>query len=281
MITIIKEIKQLQETLSKVRQQNQSIGFVPSMGALHRGHIRLVEKAVADNDCAVVSIFVNPIQFNNPDDLKKYPRNLDKDVEKLEAAGCDYVFVPSVEEMYPDKETKVYDFGDLDKVMEGKFRPGHFNGVGVVVDKLFDIVKPDRAYFGKKDYQQLAIVKRMVEIENHDLEIIPCETVREEDGLAMSSRNLRLNEIQRREATTIYKSLVFALENYKNYSPDELTEKVFTLIDENPEIRVEYVEIVDSVRLQKINSWDDANHAVICVAAYMGEVRLIDNMELF
>ena len=211
------------------------IGFVPTMGALHEGHLSLINRAKKDNDIVVCSVFVNPIQFNNPADLEKYPRTPEKDIEKLEQAGCDAVFMPTAEEMYPNKVEDHYDFGDLERVMEGACRPGHFNGVAIVVRKLFEIVTPNRAYFGEKDFQQLAIINKMVSNLNMNLEIVPCPIVREKDGLAMSSRNVRLNETERAIAPKIFATLndsitkkdVMSPAEMKNYALNKYAEKKF------------------------------------------------------
>ncbi len=251
------------------------------MGALHEGHLQLVRQAAAENDFVAVSIFVNPIQFNNPDDLAKYPRTLGEDIKKLEGTGCGLVFAPSAQEMYPEPDTTEFDFGELDKVMEGKFRPGHFRGVAVVVKKLFEIVTPHKAYFGKKDYQQLAIIKRMVEMLNMPVDIISCAIIREPDGLAMSSRNTRLTTEERIEAPCIYKALAAVAENYSWFIPSGVKQLVMGEIQECPLMRVEYAEVVNSVTLQPFDDWNDTEHAVVCVAVYLGSVRLIDNIELF
>jgi pantoate--beta-alanine ligase len=255
-------------------------GFVPTMGALHRGHIELVRRSVRENDITGCSIFVNPIQFNNPEDLEKYPRTLEADLAMLEEAGCNLVFVPSVKEMYPAPVAEKYDFGPLGRVMEGAHRPGHFNGVAVVVKKLFDIFKPDRAYFGEKDFQQLAIIRALVHQKNIPLEIVPCPTVREADGLAMSSRNRRLTTEQRAVAPEIFRTLDLAADaagiksvaEVKQLACDRLTSAGFV---------VDYFEIADAVSLQPVTAWDEAPEIIGCVAAFLGSVRLIDNRILF
>ena len=200
-------IVDIQRFVEEKHNLGLKVGFVPTMGALHEGHLSLINRAKKDNDIVVSSVFVNPIQFNNPTDLEKYPRTPERDIEKLEQAGCDAVFMPSVDEMYPEKVEEHYDFGDLERVMEGACRPRHFNGVAIVVRKLFEIVTPDRAYFGEKDFQQLAIIKKMVQNLNMNLEIVPCPIIRENDGLAMSSRNVRLNETERAIAPQIFATL--------------------------------------------------------------------------
>lgn len=267
----------IQNQISK----GKTIGFVPTMGALHEGHLKLIRQAASENDFVAVSIFVNPIQFNNPEDLAKYPRTLDEDLKKLEGTGCRLVFAPSAEEMYPEPDLTEFDFGNLDKVMEGKFRPGHFRGVAVVVKKLFEIITPHKAYFGEKDFQQLAIIKQMVGMLKMPVEIIPCPIVREADGLAMSSRNARLTPEERAEAPAIYKALAETKENYSWFVPAGVKQLITGQIQENKYFRVEYVEVVDTSTLQTFEDWNDAKHAVVCVAAFIGSVRLIDNIVLY
>jgi pantoate--beta-alanine ligase len=281
MIDLIHSISDTRIAIQKQISEGKTIGFVPTMGALHEGHLKLVRRAVAENDFVAVSIFVNPIQFNNPDDLAKYPRTLEEDLRKLEGTGCSLVFAPSAQEMYPEPDLTEFEFGQLDKVMEGKFRPGHFRGVAVVVKKFFEIITPNKAYFGEKDFQQLAIIKKMVNILQLPVEIVPCPIVREDDGLAMSSRNARLTAEERTEATAIYKALSGAKENYSWFIPAGVKQLVTGEIQDNPYFRVEYVEVVDTETLQPIEDWHDAAHAVICVAAFIGQVRLIDNIVLY
>ncbi len=276
---ITSTIKELQEKLNTCRLGGKIIGFVPTMGALHQGHIELVKRCATENDICVVSIFVNPTQFNNKNDLLKYPRTLESDCELLKQAGCDYVFTPSVEEMYPEEDTRQFDFGILDKVMEGFFRPGHFNGVAQIVSKLFDAVMPDKAYFGEKDFQQLAIIREMTRKMNYPIEIIPYPIVRETDGLAMSSRNTRLNNKQRQEAVKISRALFKSRELKGQKTVDKLKEWVIEAINESPELEIEYFDIVDGNTLQSISSWEDSDYVVGCVAVFCGEVRLIDNIQ--
>ncbi|HOP03134.1 MAG TPA: pantoate--beta-alanine ligase [Tenuifilaceae bacterium] len=271
-------VEQLKQTIGKEREQGKQVGFVPTMGALHKGHVTLVEQAVGSTDFVVVSIFVNPTQFNNPNDLKTYPRTLEHDLEKLEEAGASLVFVPSVEEIYPEPDTRVFDFGNLDKVMEGQHRPGHFNGVAQVVSKLFGMVNPHKAFFGQKDFQQLAIIRRMVEMLNLNIEIVSCPTVRESDGLAMSSRNMLLNPMQRASAPIISKTLTQARNFKQQLSVKEMIEWVNNEINKNPELNVEYFEIADAKTLQPVNSWNDSTQLVGCIAVQVGQVRLIDNI---
>lgn len=274
----------ISETRAAIQQQlseSKTIGFVPTMGALHEGHLQLIRRAANENDFVAVSIFVNPIQFNNPDDLAKYPRTLETDMQQLEGTGCKLVFAPSAQEMYPEPDLTEFDFGELDKVMEGKFRPGHFRGVAVVVKKLFEIITPGKAYFGEKDFQQLTVLKRMVSMLEMPVEIIPCPIVREPDGLAMSSRNARLTKQERAEAPAIYQALSKVKENYSWFIPGGVKQLVMGELQENPFFRVEYVEVVNTETLQTFDDWTDAKHAVVCVAVFIGQVRLIDNIILY
>ncbi|OYT15284.1 MAG: pantoate--beta-alanine ligase [Bacteroidetes bacterium 4572_77] len=274
---IYKKIAALKTFLESQRNDKKTIGFVPTMGALHQGHISLVEAAKKENDIVVVSIFVNPIQFNKAEDLEKYPRTLEEDCRLLEG-HCQAVFYPSVEEMYPEEVKKNYDFGELATVMEGACRPGHFNGVGVVVKKLFDIVEAHKAYFGKKDFQQLAIIRRLVEIESIPITIVACATEREIDGLAMSSRNRRLSQKERGLAPQIYKGLSFIKERKEQATPLYLQQEVLVMLQKY--FDTEYIQIVDGYSLQSIQNWEDTDYPVVCVAANLGSVRLIDNLEL-
>lgn len=257
------------------------IGLVPTMGALHDGHLTLVKRAVDDCSLVVVSLFVNPRQFNNPEDLKSYPRTPEDDAQKLEAVGVDYLFMPTAEDIYDDiEQEREFDFGRLDKVMEGTHRPGHFAGVAQVVSRLFDIVTPHRAYFGEKDFQQLAIIKNMVARYDYDLKIVPIPIVRASSGLALSSRNLLLSEAERAIATNIYKTLLASrqLKEEKLLAPREIEQYVVSTLNAIPELEVEYFEIVDANSLERLSSWQDASGAVGCIACYCGEVRLIDNI---
>jgi pantoate--beta-alanine ligase len=257
---------------------NGSVGFVPTMGALHAGHISLVEKAVAENNIVVVSIFVNPTQFNDKTDLEKYPRNLNADLKLLEKTSCHVVFSPKPEEIYPEPDTRRFNFGALETVMEGKHRPGHFNGVAQVVSKLFDIVQPNKAYFGLKDFQQLAIIKNMVAQLNLPVEIVPCPIIREKSGLAMSSRNELLSAEERKNAAIISETLLESKELSKEKSVNELKNWITETINKNRYLTVEYVEIVDDIHLQPVKSWDEKTLKVCCVAVFCGKVRLIDNI---
>lgn len=271
----------LQESILPLRKQGKSIGFVPTMGALHEGHLSLVKQCKKENDICVISIFVNPTQFNNKEDLEKYPRNVDKDAEMLKSVGADVVFTPSVEEIYPEPDTRQFEFGQLEKVMEGKFRPGHFNGVAQVVSRLFDIVEPDKAYFGEKDFQQLAIIRNMVQQLNIPVEIVPMPIKREASGLAMSSRNERLAEQQREEAAIIYKTLAESKILAKDKSVQEVANYVTNTINHTDSLDVEYFDIVDGDTLQSIDKWSDTEYAVGCIAVFCGDVRLIDNITYF
>lgn len=277
----MKIFEKIADTKAYLQQHNnngKTIGFVPTMGALHEGHLELMRRAKNENDILAVSVFVNPIQFNNPEDLKKYPRDLQKDIDKLEQVGCDVLFSPEVEEMYPGSVTKQYDFGSVETVMEGAFRKGHFNGVAVVVEKLFDIIQPDRAYFGEKDFQQLAIIKRLVEMESIPVRIIPCPIVREKDGLAMSSRNSRLNEQERSIAPFIYQTLVKSKEKSKNMTPDEIRFMVENMFADQKEFRLEYFEVADDVQLHPVYDWSESKGVMGFIAVHLGNIRLIDNI---
>lgn len=275
---VIRTVEQMHNFSVAARKAGKSIGFVPTMGALHNGHLMLVEKALAQNDLVVCSIFVNPIQFNNTRDLEKYPRTIGKDSAMLEAIGCNVVFYPDEKEMYPEPVTHTYDFGTLDKVMEGRYRAGHFNGVAIVVKKLFDIVIPHKAYFGEKDYQQLAVIKALVKMESIDIDIVPCPIVRETDGLAMSSRNVRLTPVQRKEAPLIYQTLIKASALYKFKRVETVIDYVVQTINANPEMELEYFEISDTETLIPIRDSKPSAPVVACIAIFMGQVRLIDNM---
>jgi len=278
LMKIFKSIKDLQAELKLWKARKMTIGFVPTMGALHKGHLSLIEKSRIENNITVVSIFVNPTQFNNPNDLKKYPRTIENDSLLLRQVNTDILFFPSVQEIYPKPTTQKFDFGHLDKVMEGKFRAGHFDGVAQVVSRLFDIVRPDNSYFGQKDFQQLAIIKAMVKILKLSVKIHACPIVRETDGLAMSSRNQRLSESERKNAVTISQVLFESKEFAKTHSPTETNKWVIGKINSNPILKLEYFEIVDELNLQKINSWNEKNNKVGCIAVFLGHVRLIDNI---
>jgi len=276
-------LREMERFITPLTEKGTSIGFVPTMGALHEGHLSLIRRAKAENQLTLCSVFVNPIQFNNPEDLDKYPRTLSTDVKMLEKAGCDVLFSPLAEEMYPQGTTESLelDWGMLDKVMEGKFRPGHFKGVAIVVKKLFSLTHPTRAYFGKKDYQQLAVIRSMVEQLRLPVAIIPCNTVREPDGLAMSSRNMRLSIAERQVAPVIYEVLYRVREKAGKMPVKELREWAIRKIQEHPSIRVEYFEIGDKETLMPLENWSLKSRAVAFTAVFLGDVRLIDNLELF
>lgn len=275
---VIHTIAELKELLQQHRQEGKTIGFVPTMGALHKGHITLVERCVAENDICVVSIFVNPTQFNNQEDLRLYPRTPEEDYELLRSTGTDVVFAPSVEEIYPGPDIRIFDFGLLDKVMEGAFRPGHFNGVAQVVSKLFAFVEPHKAYFGEKDFQQLAIVREMVKQQELPVEIVGVPTVREQNGLAMSSRNQRLSVEQREHASEIHRIMRESTLLTEEQSPDQIIHFVTGSINNVPDLRVEYFGIVDGDSLQPVSTWQDSGNIVGAIAVYCGDVRLIDNI---
>jgi pantoate--beta-alanine ligase len=276
---IIRFKNEISAEIQSLKLAGKTIGFVPTMGALHDGHKALVSRCVSENDICVVSVFVNPTQFNNTADLQKYPRNLERDAQMLELAGCSLIFAPEPEEIYNSAEINNqfdFDFNGLDKIMEGKFRPGHFNGVVQIVSKLFKLIEPDKAYFGEKDFQQLAIIHHMVKSLNFNVEIIDCPIVRESTGLALSSRNERLTATQRKNAIEISKVLIESRNFAPKLSPKELTDWVIDKIDKAPYLKVEYYEIVSSESLQTLDSWTEP--AVGCIAVFCGEVRLIDNI---
>lgn len=275
---IASKIQELKDCLAGERQQNKKIGFVPTMGALHAGHLSLVKRCVEENDICVVSIFVNPTQFNDKNDLATYPRTLDNDCALLEAAGCDYVFAPSESEMYPEPDTRTFDFGTVSAVMEGARRPGHFNGVAQIVSKLFYAVKPENAYFGEKDFQQIAVIRAMVKQLNLPVKINACPILREADGLALSSRNVRLTPEQRAKAPLIARTLKESTNFAGAKSVQEVIDFVVNTINRDPVMRVEYYEIVDGNTMEAVKNWSDADYVVGCVTVYCGEVRLIDNV---
>ncbi len=277
------------ETIEAVRAhvhslsiEHLTVGFVPTMGALHEGHLSLVSRASQENDRVAVSIFVNPIQFNNPADLEKYPRNLEADLELLRPLlkKDDFIFAPTVAGMYPVPENRIYDFGSLADVMEGRFRPGHFNGVGVVVNKLLRIVEPSVAYFGEKDFQQLAIIRRLTIIEQLPVKIIPCGIIRESDGLAMSSRNVRLSPEHRQVAPLIYQTLREAAGKVNNATPEQLKRFVTSTLNQTGLLEVEYVEFAAETTLEPVTSWSASADIRCFIAVQAGEVRLIDNLRI-
>ena len=278
---LIKKIVELENTLFEARKSGKSIGLVPTMGALHEGHASLVKKCSDENDITVVSVFLNPTQFNDPKDLERYPRNLDADCALCEANGATIVFAPSVEEVYPTPDTRQFDFPPVTTVMEGAKRPGHFNGVCQVVSRLFYITKPDKAYFGEKDWQQIAVVKRLVKYMGANIEIVECPIIREEDCLAKSSRNTLLAPDERAIAPAIYKALVESTEYAKSHSLSETHDKVVAEINTTKGLEVEYFSIVDGNTLQDVASWDDSKYIVGCITVYCGKtpIRLIDHIK--
>lgn len=275
---VFNRIKDLQQYLAEAKKENKTMGLVPTMGALHKGHESLVKRCAKENDECVVSVFVNPTQFNDKNDLVTYPRTVEKDCELLEAAGCTAAFVPSEEEMYPESDTRVFDLGPVAAVMEGPRRPGHFNGVAQVVSKLFDIVKPDNAYFGEKDFQQIAVIRQMVKLLDLPVNIVACPIVREADGLALSSRNTRLTEEQRKKAPVIARTLKESVTFAPRKSVGEVIDYVVSTLNAVPEMEVEYYEIVDGYTMQPVQDWSETTYPVGCITVYCGNVRLIDNI---
>lgn len=273
----IQSVAELKLTVAKAKSEGKSVGLVPTMGALHEGHLSLVKRCREENDLVVVSVFVNPTQFNNKEDLATYPRTEEADKALLESAKCDIVFMPTVEEVYPEPDTRVFELGSVAEVMEGAMRPGHFNGVAQIVSKLFAFVNPDRAYFGEKDFQQIAVIRSMMKIEGFDFEIVPCPIVREADGLAKSSRNVRLTEHYRAIAPIIAKTMKQSLEYAKTHNVEETIKFVVDTINAN-EMEVEYYQIVDGITLQPVTNWNDSEYIVGCITVYCGGVRLIDNI---
>ncbi len=275
---VLKSKNELVSLIDSYKKEGKTIGFVPTMGALHNGHLSLVKECKKNSDVTVVSIFVNPTQFNDLEDLKRYPRTLDKDTELLKSIDCDLVFAPSVEEIYPEPDTRKFDFGYIESVMEGAKRPGHFNGVGQVVSRLFDIVQPDKAFFGMKDFQQVAIIKNMVKQLNYNIQIVPCPIIREESGLALSSRNTLLDEDHKKNAPHIYATLKKARNLASEMSVSDLKKWITDEINSNPYLETEYVEIVDDTTLKVTENWKEEGIKVACVAVYAGKIRLIDNI---
>lgn len=275
----IRTVEQLRSAVAEAKAAGRTIGLVPTMGALHDGHISLVRKAREDNDVVIVSVFVNPTQFNNPDDLRTYPRTEEADCALLSAEGTDFAFIPSVEEIYPEPDTRVFDLGPVAEVMEGAMRPGHFNGVAQIVSKLFMWAEPDRAYFGHKDIQQIAVIRRMAEIIGFKGEIVPCPIHREADGLAMSSRNTRLTAEQRAIAPAIYRSLRMAVDMAaQGGTVEQVRKAAIDAVNATPGLEVEYFEIVDPVTMQPLGEWNEGREALGCITVYCGDVRLIDNI---
>ena len=275
---VFESVKELRAELDKAEQSG--IGFVPTMGALHAGHRSLVERARRENGTVVVSVFVNPTQFNDKNDLKHYPRTPEADARLLEEAGADFVLMPTVEEIYPQPDSRQFDFGLIDKVMEGATRPGHFNGVAQVVSRLFDIVRPARAYFGEKDFQQIAVIKSMVAQLALPIEIVECAIVRGEDGLALSSRNTLLDAAHRAAAPHIYATLRAAVAKSQEMAPARLKEWVTAEVERNPLLKVIYYQSVDARTMQEVATWDDSPRIQGCIAVQAGDIRLIDNIRI-
>ena len=275
-----KKIVELQNELNAARNAGKSIGFVPTMGALHEGHASLIKRSVQDNDITVVSVFLNPTQFNDKADLERYPKTLDEDVRLAEACGADYVFAPAVEEIYPEPDTRVFEFPPVTAVMDGARRPGHYNGVCQVVSRLFTIVAPDNAYFGEKDWQQIAVIKQLVDYMNSNITIVECPIIREADGLAMSSRNKLLTKEERAIAPAIYQALKDSLDYSKTHSVEETHDKVVAEINAIDGLEVEYFEIVDGKTLLAVDDWTSEHGVVGCITVYCGmtPIRLIDHI---
>ena len=278
---VFHKIVELQNKLFEDRKNGKSVGLVPTMGALHEGHASLVKKSVKDNDVTVVSVFVNPTQFNDPKDLSSYPRDIEADCKLLEEVGADYVFTPSVEEMYPTPDTRHFEFPPISTVMEGAHRPGHFSGVCQVVSRLFYITRPDKAYFGEKDWQQIAVVKAMVRSLNLNVKIVECPIIRDTDGLARSSRNALLSADEREIAPNIFKALKESIEYSKKHNISETHDYVVEKINSVNGLEVEYFEIVDGNTLQRVSDWNDSEYIVGCITVYCGKrpVRLIDHIK--
>jgi len=280
MLVPVKTVQEVRRQLKSFRQDEGTLGFVPTMGALHEGHLSLIRRSINENQFSAVSIFVNPTQFNKQLDFDHYPRNLETDLDIMASFLIDLVFVPGASEIYPEPDARVYDFGGLDKIMEGLYRPGHFNGVAQVVSRLFDIIHPDRAYFGEKDFQQLAIIRALVRQLDLSVEIIGCPIIRESDGLAMSSRNKLLTPGQRTAATGISKALFMAQDLAGTLPVEKLQEKIIRQLNKHPMLKVEYFKIVNGENLQPVMDWSDAGAKIGCVAVQIGEVRLIDNINI-
>ena len=280
MLVPVKTVLEATKKLEPLWKEEGFLGFVPTMGALHEGHLSLIRRSVEENKFTALSIFVNPTQFNEKQDFKHYPRNLESDLKILDSFPVNLVFAPGIPEIYPEPDTRIFNFGGLENTMEGLHRPGHFNGVAQVVSRLLDIIRPDRAYFGQKDFQQLAIVSDLVRQLDMPVEIIGCPIVREADGLAMSSRNKLLSPEQRRAATQISQALFKARDLAGTMSVEELKHKIRSMLEVHPLIEVEYFEIVDSENLQPVNNWMEEGVKVGCVAVQIGMVRLIDNINI-
>ena len=277
---VAKHKHELNGLLKEFRNQKATIGFVPTMGALHQGHISLINEAVKSNDISVASIYINPTQFNNKNDLKNYPRNINADLELLEFAKCDIVFLPDDKEMYPEKDNRNFDFGIMGEIMEGKKRPGHFNGVAQIVTKLFDAVKPHKAYFGQKDFQQLAIIRKIVADYHYPIEIIACPIIREKDGLAMSSRNALLNKEERSEAPILSEILLQIKKKFEDCELSDLQKFTKEKIDKTEHVKLDYLEIVNTNTLVSVSKITKNEPLTACIAVYVGNIRLIDNLDL-
>ncbi|MCX6258590.1 MAG: pantoate--beta-alanine ligase [Bacteroidia bacterium] len=274
--------EEIRREITNLKNAGKSVGFVPTMGALHKGHISLVERSCKENKVTIASIFVNPNQFNNPEDLRNYPRMMNEDIALLEKAGCDILFAPDEKEVYPEPDTRIFEFGMLDKVMEGRFRPNHFNGVAQVVSRFFDIINPDNAYFGEKDYQQLVIIKKLAKQFNYNIKITGCPIIREDDGLAMSSRNLLLGKEERRNVPHIFQALTKAVSKAKEGATiGEVKTSLIDFISLYPCLKFEYFEIVDPDELTIATQWNSSRALVGCIAVYAGFVRLIDNIRFY
>lgn len=278
---VFQKIVELQNELFKVRKEGKVIGLVPTMGALHEGHASLVERSVRENDITIVSIFVNPTQFNDKNDLNNYPRTIDSDCNILESVGADYVFAPTVEDIYPEPDNRNFEYPPVSTVMEGAHRPGHFNGVCQVVSRLFYIVRPDKAYFGEKDWQQIAVIKAMVRALGIGVNIVECPIVRDSDGLAKSSRNTLLAPDERAVAPKIYEALKSSVDYAKTHTLDETKEKVIADVNSMEGLDVEYFSIVDGDSLQDVKTWEDSKYIVGCITVYCGKtpIRLIDHIK--
>ena len=277
---VLHKIDEIRAVISREKAKNKTIGFVPTMGALHQGHISLINYSKKETDITICSIFVNPTQFNNPSDLKHYPRTPEADIKLLEDAGCDILYMPEVSDVYPENDVRQFDFGYLDTILEGATRPGHFNGVGQVVSILLEGVKPDKAYFGSKDYQQVMVVKSLVKQLNLQVDIIPCPILREADGLAMSSRNVRLNEQERLEAAAIPEMMKLGNQILKLYGIAEAKKYISSVVATIPNMKLEYYEVCDAETLELLTEFNPKQKAVSLIAVFVGNIRLIDNWML-
>jgi len=278
---IFSDIQGLRQFIQQIKRQEKSIGLVPTMGALHAGHLQLVRNSIIQNDITICSIFVNPAQFNSPLDLENYPRETDTDIAKLTSAGCDVVLIPTVDAMYGGEDVVTIRFGYLEEIMEGKYRPGHFQGVGLIVAKLFNLTKPDRAYFGTKDLQQLTIIRQLTKELFFDIEIVPVETVRETNGLALSSRNQLISKTERSQATDLFNALNMAKTKLnRGESVVSVSNYIIDFFTNHSKLKLEYFEIVDTSNLKKVSEIKDHEAVSLCIAGYLGNVRLIDNISL-